>query len=466
MASLNADLRQRPVQQPVSVAETNSDDSSATALAQVSASDSDEDDLPMKPSKPSQASDKTSEALDSALKDFSPRWRNWVIRGIFTWLMIFSFAFMIYLGPLALVLVTFALQIKCFHEIITIGYIVYRSYDLPWFRTLSWYFLFASNFFFFGESMIGYFGVLLAGTDMLRPFATYHRFISFSLYTAGLVGFVCSLVKKHYLKQFTLFGWTHVTLLLVVAQSHFIVQNVLEGLIWVLVPVSMIICNDIMAYMFGFFFGRTPLIKLSPKKTWEGFIGGAFSTVIFGIILSYFLLQYDYFVCPVSYDESKDALSMECERSHVFVLSQYNLPETIRAFFNLLGIKKTTVSVYPFILHSVALSLFASVIGPFGGFFASGFKRAFKIKDFGDTIPGHGGIMDRFDCQFLMATFVHVYHSSFIKVPNPQNIVQSVLMLKPEQQIQVFTMLRDKLLQRGFIENITTTTTTTTTTAI
>ena len=33
---------------------------------------------------------------------------------------------------------------------------------------------------------------------------TYHRFISFSLYTAGLVGFVCSLVKKHYLKQFTL----------------------------------------------------------------------------------------------------------------------------------------------------------------------------------------------------------------------------------------------------------------------
>ena len=50
-----------------------------------------------------------------------------------------------------------------------------------------------------------------------------------------------------------------------------------------LVPVSMIICNDIMAYMFGFFFGKTPLIKLSPKKTWEGFIGGAISTIAFGI---------------------------------------------------------------------------------------------------------------------------------------------------------------------------------------
>ena len=38
------------------------------------------------------------------------------------------------------------------------------------------------------------------------------------------------------------------------------------------------------------------------------------------------------------------------------------------------------VTVYPFIWHSIAMSLFASVIGPFGGFFASGFKRAFKIK--------------------------------------------------------------------------------------
>ena len=41
-----------------------------------------------------------------------------------------------------------------------------------------------------------------------------------------------------------------------------------------------------MAYMFGFFFGRTPLIKLSPKKTWEGFIGGAFATVVFGLCVS------------------------------------------------------------------------------------------------------------------------------------------------------------------------------------
>ena len=51
--------------------------------------------------------------------------------------------------------------------------------------------------------------------------------------------------------------------------------------------------------------------------------------------------------------------------------------------------------------HALVLSAFASLIAPFGGFFASGFKRGFKIKDFGDSIPGHGGMTDRMDCQVL-----------------------------------------------------------------
>lgn len=48
------------------------------------------------------------------------------------------------------------------------------------------------------------------------------------------------------------------------------------------------------------------------------------------------------------------------------------------------------------------IALFASLVAPFGGFFASGFKRALKIKDFADVIPGHGGVTDRMDCQILM----------------------------------------------------------------
>lgn len=103
------------------------------------------------------------------------------------------------------------------------------------------------------------------------------------------------------------------------------------------------------------------------------------------------------------------------------------------------------VEMYPFVLHSLALSLFSSVIGPFGGFFASGFKRAFKIKDFGDVIPGHGGIMDRFDCQYLMATFVNVYISSFIRAPNPQKLYQQLLLLTPTELIKMHESLTNHL---------------------
>lgn len=42
-------------------------------------------------------------------------------------------------------------------------------------------------------------------------------------------------------------------------------------------------------------------------------------------------------------------------------------------------------------------------------------------------IPGHGGIMDRFDCQFLMATFVNVYISSFIRTASPQKLLALVI---------------------------------------
>ena len=48
-------------------------------------------------------------------------------------------------------------------------------------------------------------------------------------------------------------------------------------------PIMMVVINDVMAYMFGFFLGKNSLIQLSPKKTWEGYIGGGVSVYFFSV---------------------------------------------------------------------------------------------------------------------------------------------------------------------------------------
>ena len=96
--------------------------------------------------------------------------------------------------------------------------------------------------------------------------------------------------------------------------------------------------------------------------------------------LSYFLCKYSYFICPIEYNESLGQMShWGCEPSINFVSQEFNLPETVSTLRRMIGMKET-ITLYPFLLHAFFMSMFASVIGPFGGFFASGFKRAFKIK--------------------------------------------------------------------------------------
>jgi phosphatidate cytidylyltransferase len=125
------------------------------------------------------------------------------------------------------------------------------------------------------------------------------------------------------------FAWTHVTLLIVVTQSYLIIQNMFEGLIWFVVPVSMIVTNDVMAYLFGFFFGKTPLIKLSPKKTWEGFVGGGISTVIIGCFISHYLCQFPHLICPIKYSEDMEETGTDCDPHPIFRLTTYSLPATL-----------------------------------------------------------------------------------------------------------------------------------------
>ena len=68
--------------------------------------------LPQAPVNLPQASDATTQVLDEAIKDLPPRWRNWIVRGISSFILIFGFGMIIYLGPLALVLLILVIQIK------------------------------------------------------------------------------------------------------------------------------------------------------------------------------------------------------------------------------------------------------------------------------------------------------------------------------------------------------------------
>ena len=88
-----------------------------------------------------------------------------------------------------------------------------------------------------------------------------------------------------------------------------------------------------------------------------------------------------------------------------------------------------------------------------GGFFGSGFKRAFKMKDFGDTIPGHGGVTDRFDCQMIMAMFAYLYYWSFVAHPEASvgEALDVALRLENRQLLELWGKLGNVLLGEGLL---------------
>jgi len=103
------------------------------------------------------------------------------------------------------------------------------------------------------------------------------------------------------------------------------------------------------------------------------------------------------------------------------------------------------------------MAIFSSLVAPFGGFFASGFKRAFNIKDFGHSIPGHGGMTDRMDCQFLMGVFTYVYYTSLIRENRVTvgSVLQTVVSgLTIEEQIQLIRDLTRYLTSQGIAVDV------------
>lgn len=116
--------------------------------------------------------------------------------------------------------------------------------------------------------------------------------------------------------------------------------------------VLMIWVNDTMAYICGSFFGKTPFSAISPKKTWEGTLGGALLTIIGTIVWIWF--------SPLS-------------------------------------------EIAGFVW--IGLAIIATIAGTAGDLLESKLKRMAGIKDSGNILPGHGGALDRLDSLLVALPF-------------------------------------------------------------
>ncbi|KAI4295158.1 hypothetical protein MLD38_040593 [Melastoma candidum] len=384
---------------------------------------------------------------DQLLVNDQNKYRSMLVRAYSSLWMLAGFVLIIYMGHLYIMAMVVVIQIFMARELFNLLRRVHEDRQLPGFRMLNWHFFFTVMLFVYGRIL----SPRLVNTvtwdkfwyQLVGKVIKYHMATCYFLYIAGFVWFILSLKKKMYKYQFGQYAWTHMILIVVFTQSAFTVANIFEGIFWFLLPAALIVINDIAAYFFGFFFGKTPLIKLSPKKTWEGFIGASFTTMISAFALANVLGRSQWLTCP-----RKDLSTswLHCDPGPLFRPEYHSLPGWLAAWS-----PWKEVSILPVQWHALCLGLFASIIAPFGGFFASGFKRAFKIKDFGDSIPGHGGITDRMDCQMVMAVFAYIYHQSFI-VPQTlsvEMILDQIMMnLSLDEQQTLFTQLGEILAGR------------------
>src|SRR5690554_37775 len=134
--------------------------------------------------------------------------------------------------------------------------------------------------------------------------------------------------------------------------------------------------TDIFAYFFGIAFGKHKMApRISPKKSWEGAIAGT----LFGtIIASSFAIFYGVIFSPEGF------------LGYIFNPDGY---QTIFDNFTSIG----NEPLFTQALIIIPITLLGSISAQIGDLVASKLKRNYKIKDFGNIFPGHGGILDRFD---------------------------------------------------------------------
>lgn len=332
-------------------------------------------------------------------------------RVVFTLLMAYSFLALVSCGARYVIPVVMAMKAMMFIEVLRIRQKERKERQLPLARFLPYYFLVVT---LITVAAVAMRDQVVATWPWTASFYDFSFMLSFGAYMAGFVIFVLTLRRSMLRYQMGQFTWMAMTIFFIIVQGGVMYSNMLRGMFWFLFPVSCVVHNDVWAYACGKLFGKTQLLALSPRKTLEGFLGSWVMTMVWGVWFSGFMCRFPAFVCPTV---DLAAATTNCTLHPNFVMEDVALalPPMVQGPLLGMGVPaawaQMTVHTQwaPIQKHGLFLATFASLLAPFGGFFASGLKRAFKLKDFGDLIPGHGGMTDRMDCQVINAMFTWVY---------------------------------------------------------
>ena len=435
-----------------------------------------QNEMPDSPTTSGQTKGPRKAMTDAAIKKDESKLKKAGIRLFFGFLMVFIFLSVVYLGHIYLCGLIFFTEVMLFRELVKVRYNTFFHIieeTIPLFRTTQWLWFWTSIFFTYSDFVVD---VIKGNTSLhyLLSYARFHTGFAFLLYSGTFVLTIATMQKGYIRFQINQLCWTCLVLCLTVGQLKYIMHNVYNGLFWFTLPIMLVVSNDSFAWLAGITCGRKfihrEFISFSPNKTWEGFIGGWLGTMIFGWYLARFMAQYTWMICPAT-TFSLFPGSLECEPnpifqpatnivpSQIFELIPYGLVQMIPGGVNICMVdvdshnltacisgepshthhhfELIVKNLYPVQIHALGLGLFASFVAPFGGFLASAIKRAYGLKDFANFIPGHGGIMDRMDCQLLMALCTWVHYNTFVTMATvsvPKMIYMYKLMKESEQE--------------------------------
>jgi len=357
------------------------------------------------------------------------------------------------LGHLATLGLVVLVQVMMFRELVNVRYRSRRIKEIPLFRTTQWGWFWTCLIYSYGGAFYQEPLNSLVKSRFVLQLLPYVEFITLVGYSTMLIVVVLTLKKGYYKYQMGQLAWTIAVIVITVVQVHSFTNNIFNGLFWFLYPVSLVICNDSMAYFCGLALGRRLIrrqfVHISPNKTWEGFIGACFCTMLFAAVFPLALARWQFLTCPCT-DLTANIFQISCDLPEVFTPALYALPPWVS---RLAG--TDTVTLLPIQIHGLGLGAFASLVAPFGGLFASAIKRTYNLKDFSDLIPGHGGVFDRVDCQLIMGLAANIYFSTFIggsSALSRPRILQLAAALSPSEQLELYRELGAALKTAGLLK--------------